>query len=150
MKRSVLVVLTVFLAVSVHAQTAVLFAVAITGTPQDVQAAINNGADVNAYSSAFMTPLITAASFNDDPEVITTLLKAGADLEAVDRSPYGMTALIAAASLNRNPEVIKTLLKAGANGRAKDKTGKTALDYARRNYSLEGTDALKQLEEASR
>ena len=148
-RRMVTVVLAVFMVASAHAQTAVLFAVAITGTPQDVQAAIDKGADVNAYNSAYMTPLITAASFNTDPEVITTLLKAGADLEARDSSPYGMTALMGAAYTNRNPEVIITLLKAGADARAKDKGGRTAFDWAQRNFSLKGTDALKQLEEAS-
>ncbi len=54
-RRRVTVVLAVFMVASAHAQTAVLFAVAITGTPQDVQAAIDKGADVNAYNSAIWT-----------------------------------------------------------------------------------------------
>ena len=42
------------------------------------------------------------------------------------------------------------LLNAGADVQAKDKMGQTAVYYARYNTNLKGTDALKQLEEASR
>jgi ankyrin repeat protein len=79
--------------------------------------------------------------------VIATLLKAGADIEARDN--YGRTALMWAARHNENPEVIMTLLKAGANAKAKDSKEKTAFDYAKANKMLKGTDALRQLQEAS-
>jgi ankyrin repeat protein len=125
-----------------------LFAVAITGTAQDVQAAIDKGADVNARSDG-LTPLILAAENNENPEAITALLKAGADIEARDLK-YGGTVLMWAAYTNRNPEVIITLLKAGANAKAKDDNGRTALDYAKENFGLKGTDVLKKLEEASK
>ena len=77
-------------------------------------------------------------------------LKDGADPKAHDTS--GETVLMWAAAQNKNPEVISTLLKAGADARAKDSAGRTAFDYAKSNYSLrvKGTDALKQLEEASK
>jgi len=62
-----------------------------------------------------------------------------------------MTPLIMfAARANRNPAVITTLLKAGAHATVNDEDCKTAVDYAKHNEKLEGTDALKQLEEASR
>jgi ankyrin repeat protein len=48
------------------------------------------------------------------------------------------------------PEVITVLLKAGADGTAKDSMGKTAFDYAKNNEKLKGTDAIRQLEEASK
>lgn len=54
------------------------------------------------------------------------------------------------AEFNPNPEVITKLLKAGADPKAKDKDGRTAFDYAKDNAKLKGTEALKQLEEASR
>ena len=41
------------------------------------------------------------------------------------------------------------LLKAGANAKAKDGKEKTAFDYAKANKMLKGTDALRQLQEAS-
>jgi ankyrin repeat protein len=51
--------------------------------------------------------------------------------------------------LNANPEVILALLNAGADAKLKDKEGMTALDYANSNYGLKGTDAYRQLQEAS-
>jgi hypothetical protein len=41
-------------------------------------------------------------------------------------------------------------LKEGANAKAKSNGGKTAFDYAKENDKLKGTDAFRQLEEASR
>jgi ankyrin repeat protein len=89
-----------------------------------------------------------AASANQNPEVITTLLNAGQDLTA--RSKDGVTALMFAAESNKNPEVIMTLLKAGADAKVKDNEGKTAFDYAQGNEKLKGTNAYQQLQEASK
>src|SRR5208337_3690327 len=86
-----------------------------TGTPQSVRAAISNGADVNARRTGdSATPLMLAAMFSHNPEVITTLLMAG------------------------------------AKAKVHDWLGKTAFDYGKENAYLKGTDALTQLEEASR
>ncbi len=184
MKKRIVIAtfLTVLLASSAYAQTTDFFELARTGTPQDVQAAIEKGADVNAFAGG-MTPLIIAARLNKDPEVITSLLKAGAKLEAKDlqygatallwashdnsdvemiatllregadvkaRAFHDRTALMWAAANNVNPEVIMTLLKAGADPKVKDEIGLTAFDYAFGNNKLKGTNALKQLEEASK
>src|SRR5271157_3521270 len=91
-------VLAVLTAASAYAQTIDFFALVKTGTPQEVQAAINKGADVNALANANAnkTPLMFAANDNPHPEVITVLLKAGANLEARS-SAYGWTALICGA-----------------------------------------------------
>jgi ankyrin repeat protein len=180
----VALVLAVLMATAAYAQTTLLFGVVQKGTPQDVQAAIDMGADVNARDKGGATPLIWAANVNPNPDVITTLLKAGADIEL--RGTYeGVTALWIAAWSASNPEVVTTLLKAGADinsrdeannrtvliaaaegksnpeviiillkegldAKAKDKMGYTAFDYAQYNTNLKGTDALKQLEEASK
>ena len=185
-KRIVIaVVLAVLLAALAYAQTTDFFALVKTGMPQDVQAAIDKGADVNARDTTRdFTPLMYAASFNPNPDVITVLLKAGADIKARsnsgttalmaaagDQSPEvitvllkagsdinahngaGATALMYAAGVNQNPEVIMMLLKAGADAKAKDSIGQTAFDYAQDNANhaqLKDTDALKQLEEASK
>lgn len=119
-----------------------------TGTPQDVQAAIDAGADANAQDKYDGTALMWAAENNQNPEVIITLLTAGADLEAEDED--GMTPLMLAAWYNQNPEVIIVLLKAGADAKAKDYAGKTAFGHASTNAKLKGTDAYKELEEASK
>jgi ankyrin repeat protein len=88
----------------------------------------------NTNHNVGKTALMYAAEYNQNPEVITTLLKAGADLEAQDKT--GMTALMYAAAANPIPEVITVLLKAGADVNAQIKTqfvyikGMTALMHA--------------------
>jgi len=163
------------------AKTTDFFELVKTGTPEDIQGALNKGANVNAQDNNGLTPLMYAAMNNKNPEVITTLLKVGADLEDRDKnggtvliyaSSYnqnpeviivllnagadinaqdknGGTPLMYAARNNQNPEVIATLLKAGANAKTKDSAGKTAFDYVQGNEKLKGTDALRQLQEAS-
>ena len=75
-KRIVVAVgLSVLLAASVYAQTTDFFELVKTGTSQQVQAAIDKGADVNALTTiGGNTPLMLAAGYNQDPEVITVLL----------------------------------------------------------------------------
>jgi len=87
------------------------------------------------------------ASCNRYPDVILTLLKAGAVLE--DRDKAGWTTLMCAARYSPNPEVVTTLLKAGADVKAASKEGKRAVDYARDNEKLKDTDAYQELEKAS-
>jgi len=118
-----------------------------TGTPESVKAAINQGADVNGQDPLYgRTPLMWAAWGNLNPEVISVLLKAGADVNMKDAN--GCTPLLWAAWGNSNPEVITVLLKAGADAKTKNNMGKTALDNAQANEKLRDTDILKQLEEA--
>ncbi len=177
--------LAVLLAASAHVQTKDFIDLVVRGTPQDVQAALDKGADVNARDTNGLTPLLTAAAYNTNPEVVAVLVEAGADTEARD-TVHGSTALMWAARLNPNPDLITALLKAGANLNAQstlvgktalawaadrgvnpagmilmllkagadakvvDKLGNAALYYAKYNTMLQGTDALKQLEEASK
>ncbi len=119
------------------------------GTPQSVHAAIDQGADVNAQDPLYgLTALMWAARFNQNPEVITILLKAGADVNMKDAN--GCTPLLWAAWGNQNPEVITILLRAGADAKAKNNQEKTAFDNAQANEKLKGTDAYRQLQQASR
>ena len=53
-----------------------------TGTPDSIQAAIDQGADVNGINKDGWTTLMVAAAFNRSAEMIITLLKAGADVNA--------------------------------------------------------------------
>ncbi len=86
-----------------------------TGTSQSVQAAIKRGAKVDARDNNGWTQLMWATAFNQNPEVITTLLAAGADPKAHARYGTGGTPLMLATMYNQNPEMITLLLKAGAD-----------------------------------
>jgi ankyrin repeat protein len=87
-----------------------------------------------------------ASSSNTNPEVITTLLNAGASVS--ERDTDGRTPLMYASRSNTNPEVITTLLKAGSDGKAKNNEGKTAFDLAQENPKLKGTAAYWALNDA--
>ena len=123
----VAVVLEVLLATSTYAQTTnSLELIVKTGTPESIQAAIDQGADVNAQNKDGFTPLILAVMLNHDPNVITTLLKAGANVNARD-TKLGMTPLMWAARVNQSLKIIRTLLNNGADINARDTDGLTAL-----------------------
>lgn len=67
-----------------------------------------------------------------NPEIVTTLLKAGADPNKRYLSPF-----IIVAGLNGHVEVVKILLEAGADVNACDLSGRTALDWAASNGHAE-------------
>ena len=114
------------------------------GTGQDVIEYLKNGANVNANDKDGITPLMYAADYANDPEVITALVNAGAKLNSIDK--YGYTPLMHAAQNTENPEIVLELLKAGADAKPKNKDEKTAFDLASNNKKLMGTEAFKQLE----
>ena len=97
-----------------------------SGTPQEVDAAIKSGADINAKNSYGDTPLMLAAG-KGNLKVVSLLVKAGADVNA--KNDDGDTPLVWA-TYKDNPEVVSLLLKAGADSRIKNNSGKTARDYA--------------------
>ncbi len=100
----------------------IFFLIVKTGTPEAVQAAIEQGAEVNAMNDAGFTPLILAVALNPDPDVIVTLLKAGAEVNARD-TRFGMTPLMWAAMCNENPKAIAILKNAGARTDPQDAVG---------------------------
>ncbi len=55
-----------------------------SGSAEDVQGAIQAGADVNAKDNCGVTALMHAAQDNNNPEVIKSLINAGADVNATD------------------------------------------------------------------
>ena len=92
-----------------------------SGTPEEVQKAIQAGADVNARAPENgFTPLMLAAESNPDPQVIGLLLENGAILDAVATGqPKDTPAAIDLALANPNAEVFFTLIKAGAKFQTK-------------------------------
>jgi ankyrin repeat protein len=98
-----------------------------SGSLAEIQAAIKDGANVNAKDKYGATALMWAAGFSANPEVISLLLGNGADVNAKDN--YGYTALMSAAN-SGNPESISILLENGADINAKTYNGWTALMWA--------------------
>src|SRR5271154_3733169 len=90
-----------------------------SGTPAQITADIQSGADVNAKDNNGYSPLMFAADHNSNTDVIKALINAGADVNAKDNG--GFTPLIFAASYNKNSDMITILIKAGANVNATDK-----------------------------
>ena len=122
------------------------------GSVEDVRAALDAGADVNARDFDGQTALMSAAFGNENPEVAAALLDAGADVNA--RALDGQTALMRAAQYNptrhfQNPEVVLVLLDYGADATLADSRGRRAIDHARENRRLEGTSAYWRLHDAS-
>ncbi len=117
------------------------------GDTKGVIEAINSGANINAKDYRGYTVLMLAAD-QGHTETVNALIEAGAD-DLTDNA--GKTALIHAASSEySNPETVNALIDAGSNVKQRDNIGKTAVDYARDNPKLKGTDALKRLEELSK
>ena|GEM_PF-2981904 len=110
-------------------RVAEFFRLCQSGAISEIEAAIKQGADVNAVlsESGGMTVLIYVSSENN-PDVLRVLIKGGANVNA--KLDNGSTSLIMAASESNNPEVLRVLIEAGADINAKDKDGTTPLMYA--------------------
>jgi ankyrin repeat protein len=100
------------------------------GTVQQIEAAIQAGADADAKEDDGATPLILAAAINKNPEVLNILIQAGANVNA--KMNDDMTALMFAAGGN-SAEVVNVLIRAGADVNMKNDAGSTALIFAADN-----------------
>ena len=116
-----------------------LHSAAAKGSAGVVRALLDAGSDPNAREAGFSvdygwswTPLHLAAASNPDPEVVASLLEAGADLNAI--SGEGMFPLHHATA-NQNPAVAALLLDAGADVNALSRTRRTPLHEAAANAS---------------
>jgi uncharacterized protein len=121
------------------------------GDVKAVEAALDNGADVNARDADGITPLMHAARgdrpeianppMTDHPEVVELLIKRGADINA--KTDSGFVALFWAARYGHD-RVTKVLITHGADVNAKDKDGTTALKWASTNQQAKVVELLKE------
>jgi uncharacterized protein len=108
-----------------------LDAAAGQGHAEVVRLLLDHGAGVDVRTTGNeATPLIDAATAGHST-VVEMLVEAGADVNA--RLVSGWTALTCAA-FNDKTETVKILLEAGADRGIKNGIGKTALDYASKEY----------------
>ncbi|GAB6098679.1 hypothetical protein JCM16358_05580 [Halanaerocella petrolearia] len=133
--------------------TSLLHAAKSTSNPKVINALVAGGSKVNSnswlellsqlFKEGEVTPLMVAARYNQEVEIIERLLELGANINS--RGPRGRTALIYAAQYNKNPEVINLLLDYGANPKLQDQIGNLAIDYATKNKALKATLVYKRL-----
>jgi ankyrin repeat protein len=108
--------------------TSPLLAAVGFGDPATVEALLAGGANLHERDSDSMTVLHWAVVAHHT-EAVKALLKAGADVNAVDR--FGYTPLMYASTIDfGDADTANALLQAGADPNLKDKQGKTALTQA--------------------
>jgi hypothetical protein len=112
------------------------------GSLSDVQAALANGADVNAKDNQEGATALKYASLENRTDIAKLLLDRGADINAKDK--YGATALMSASIGNSRREVLKLLLDRGADVNAKDNKGYTALNHAKNMFWMETVKTLEK------
>src|SRR5690606_31374445 len=109
------------------------------GSREEINEAIKNGADINKGDQNKVSPLMYAARYNPDPEVIIFLVKNGAYINGKDKN--GETALFYALE-NSNRTILHILLSIGANVNVINDRGQNALFKA---INREDEDATRTL-----
>ena len=151
-RSSAIVTLLIDAGADVHAKShlggvCVISLATMNSDPEVIEVLLRAGADVNARSALGGTPLMMASASCKKPGTVSQLIAAGADVNAVDDN--GLSALIyAGIGSSHQSGTILVLLEAGADPSIKAE-GRTALDLARNNPALKGTDSLKALRAAT-
>ena len=96
-----------------------------SGTPEEVQQAIEKKANLEEVDQIDRTPFMLAVLYNDDIEVSRVLVEAGSPLDHLDVSD--MSALHYAVEYSRSPELVELLLKAGSDANTMSIYNRTAL-----------------------
>lgn len=105
------------------------------------------GANVNGRDDKGETALMKAAQYNANPRMVELIGRLGADVDALDNQAE--TALMKACAHTQSEEVITVILLLGADPKYKVKN-RMAVDLAKKNPALKGTETLKILQEMSK
>ena len=97
------------------------------GHPDGVELLLRAGVN-RARVKPKWTALHWSVTYNENPDAIRALIKAGAKIKAKDKLKW--RPLHVAAKFNRNPEVVRVLIAAGADPKARTKGKWTALHAA--------------------
>lgn len=110
-----------------------------SGTAQEIELALRDGASVFDRDEENFTPLM-AAAIGNSTGALSVLLKAGAAVNTSDL--MGLTPLMYAAGNNRDANVCQALIEAGAAVNESDDEGFTPLMYAAINNDPAVIEAL--------
>ena len=111
---------------------------------QDIQKAIEQGADINARDEKGIDALVYAI-VHGHVEIVKLLVEQGADVNSKNRDKE--TALMYAAHFathKKHVEIVKLLIQAGADVNARDISGITALTVAQSNNHESAVRVLKE------
>ena len=109
---------------------------------EEVQNLINQGYDINEANDSGVTILHVMVDRNSK-NIVTLLIKAGADVNAIDTGGGGERVLHTAAYRNY-PEIIQLLIDAGADIDVKNKYGSSPLHRAASQGSIDAMRILLQ------
>ena len=101
----------------------------IWDVPGLVKGLLSRGVDVNSSDNEHNNPLHWAAKYGSGTRTITLLIKAGADVSAINK--YGRTALHLIT--HSNPKVFKLLIESGCDPHQTDFQGWTSLHWGVKN-----------------
>ena len=99
-----------------------------TATSQNVNEAMDSGADIHERDAKGWSALHHAIAYNGAPAVVALLLRKGANIEA--RTEQGVSPLHFAVENSEAADMVALLLEHSANIEARDEDGWTALHWA--------------------
>lgn len=112
-------------------QASALDCAVIVGKVELVNLLLDNGADVYGKTGNGYTALMVASrQFLNDPDIVDTLIRHGADVNAKSSIEQWTPLLLAAANVPINERVVTILIQSGARVNDSNALGWTALMYA--------------------
>ncbi|XP_045211440.2 ankyrin repeat and SOCS box protein 8-like [Mercenaria mercenaria] len=102
-----------------------------TGDSDIVKDLINKGANVNGYF--YGKPILHVAACYGYSDVVVELVKAGGDINSVDKRGDGIIHSILTSQLNKKDAMVRRIITLGANPLAKSSSGKLPIHLAAKN-----------------